>query len=122
MNFVIRGILYKMTRGLLCEIGGGEMKYQILESEKGSYTRGKEFAVYDCTNREYICVTFSKDMAITIKEALEKQVIMKPEESIYVDRCPKCKRFLTWKNFPITGYRMKQNFCSYCGQKLEIES
>jgi len=98
------------------------MKYRIHESEKGSYTSGKEFAVYDYTNKEYICVTFSKDKAMTIKEALEKQVIMKPEESIYVDRCPKCKRFLTWKNFPITGYRMKQNFCSYCGQKLEIES
>lgn len=99
------------------------MKYQILESEKGSYTGGKEFAVYDYTNKEYICVTFSKDIAITIKEALEKQVIMKPEESIYyVDLCPKCKRFLTGKNFPITGYRMKLNFCSYCGQKLEIVS
>jgi len=111
MNFVIHGILYKMTRGLLCEIGGGEMKYQILESEKGSYTGGKEFAVYDCTNREYICVTFSKDIAITIKEALEKQVIMKPEESIYyADRCPRCKRFLTWNNF--------RNYCSYCGQKF----
>jgi len=91
------------------------MKYQILESEKGSYTRGKEFAVYDCTNREYICVTFSKDRAITIKEALEKQVIMKPEESIYyVDYCPRCKRLLTGNNF--------RNYCSYCGQKLEIES
>jgi len=89
------------------------MKYQILESEKGSYTGGKEFVVYG-TNREYICVTFSKDIAMKIKEALEKQVIMKPEESIYIDRCPKCKRFLTWKNF--------RNYCSYCGQKLEIES
>lgn len=93
------------------------MKYQILESEKGSYSYsgGKEFAVYDCANREYICITFSKDKAMTIKEALEKQVIMKPEESIYyVDLCPKCKRFLTGNNFP--------NYCSYCGQKLEIES
>ena len=99
----------------LCEIGGGETKYQILELEKGSYSGGKEFAVYDYTNREYICVTFSKDIAITIKEALEKQVIMKPEESIYyADRCPRCKRFLTWNN--------SRNYCSYCGQKLEIES
>ena len=99
------------------------MKYQIHESEKGSNTGGKEFAVYDYTNKEYICVTFSKDIAMKIKEALEKQVIMKPEESIYfVDLCPKCKRFLTGKNFPITGYRMKPNYCSHCGQKLEIES
>ena len=101
------------------------MKYQILESEKGSYSYsgGKEFAVYDCANREYICITFSKDKAMTIKEALEKQVIMKPEESIYyVDLCPKCKRFLTRNNFPITGFKMKLNYCSYCGQKLEIES
>ena len=87
------------------------MKYQILESEKGSYTGGKEFAVYDCTNREYICVTFSKDVAMKIKEALEKQVIMKPEESIYyVDYCPRCKRLLTGNNF--------SNYCSYCGQKF----
>ncbi len=98
------------------------MKYQIHESEKGSYTGGKEFAVYDYTNREYICVTFSKDKAMTIKEALEKQVIMKPEESIYyVDYCPRCKRFLMENNFPITGFKMKLNYCSYCGQKLEIE-
>ena len=91
------------------------MKYQIHESEKGSYTSGKEFAVYDYTNKEYICVTFSKDIAMKIKEALEKQVIMKPEESIYyADRCPRCKRFLTGNNF--------RNYCSYCGQKLEIES
>lgn len=89
------------------------MKYQIHESS--SYASGKEFAVYDCTNREYICITFSKDIAMKIKEALEKQVIMKPGESKYfVDLCPKCKRFLTGNNF--------RNYCSYCGQKLEIES
>ena len=90
------------------------MKYQIHESEKGSYTGGKEFAVYDYTNKEYICVTFSKDVAMKIKEALEKQVIMKPEESNYVDYCPRCKRLLTGNNF--------RNYCSYCGQKLEIVS
>ena len=67
----------------LCEIGGGEMKYQILESEKDSYTGGKEFAVYDYTNKEYICVTFSKDVAIKIKEALEKQVIIRASEKTH---------------------------------------
>lgn len=49
------------------------------------------------------------ESALVIREALEKQIPMKPIKAEYDYNCPICGY----------EYLINQNYCQYCGQKLD---